>query len=349
MIFSVRIFAALCFGLMITLPAHAAEHAATPPGADCASCHAKDNTHAGRFEGKCDGCHAKTSWKDIRFDHSAKTRFPLTDAHKTVACAACHRDGPFRVRSNCSACHAKDDKHGGQKGMACGNCHNQQTWGTGSAAGARSDFDHDTKTTFPLEGSHKTLACETCHRDGKFTVKLHSGCVTCHQKKDIHQGGLGTLCETCHTETAWKSTLFDHTQATGYELPDKHKGAPCIGCHRGNNFKNKLPVLCVYCHANDDAHGRMFGALCGNCHNEKGWKPTIFEHNRVTPFVLKGKHQDVKCTNCHKGRLYMVKPPRECYYCHRQDAGHKDVEQSPARRKCETCHTEEGWSLVEAQ
>jgi hypothetical protein len=340
MTFLTRTLAILFTGLLFTVNAHAA-HKPIPPGADCASCHAKDNTHSGRFEGKCDNCHNDKSWKGIRFDHTAKTRFPLTDGHKNINCTTCHRDGPFRVRSACSSCHLKDDKHNGQQGQNCEKCHSAKTWV------ASEHFDHDAKTTFPLAGGHKDLPCASCHKDGKFTVKLKSTCIACHQQKDVHKGDLGVNCETCHTEEkSWTDTLFDHTRDTGKELVGKHQSAPCLGCHRPGHFKEKMPELCVFCHAKNDTHKKQFGALCGICHTEQGWKDITFNHNRTTPFQLKGKHQSAKCTGCHVGRLYVTKPTRECYYCHRKDAPHKDVEQSGARRKCESCHTEEGWSLV---
>lgn len=303
------------------------------PAADCASCHANDNTHRGRFDRKCDDCHSQKNWKDIRFDHDAQTRFPLVDSHKGIACTACHRDGPFRVRSACFSCHQKDDKHKGEQGQACGNCHNQKAW---SAA----QFDHDAKTSFPLAGKHKGLQCTDCHKDGQYTTPLQSNCAACHQKNDIHKGDLGQQCETCHAETSWKESLFDHAKQTGVALPGKHRDASCLGCHRAGRFKSKVPNLCVYCHVKDDAHKRMFGALCSNCHNEQSWQSTFTHVESMTRFPLSGKHQNVKCEGCHKGRLYVTKPPHECYSCHHQTDKHK----GQFGQQCEKCHDEQGWN-----
>jgi hypothetical protein len=66
---------------------------------DCITCHLKDfqNTnnppHTG-FPQTCTSCHTIQSWKPATFDHS-KTQFPLTGAHATQACAACHKNGQW--------------------------------------------------------------------------------------------------------------------------------------------------------------------------------------------------------------------------------------------------------------
>ena len=57
-------------------------------GRACADCHA--DAHGGRLGTDCARCHsADVPFKQAAFDHG-KTRFPLSGAHKTVACASCH-------------------------------------------------------------------------------------------------------------------------------------------------------------------------------------------------------------------------------------------------------------------
>ena len=298
--------------------------------AECLSCHAKNEKHSGRFSRNCGDCHTGKTWKEINFDHS-KTAFPLMDAHATLACFSCHRDGPFRVRSACASCHLKDDSHKGDQGAACGNCHNQKSW-------KDTQFDHDGKTDYPLIGKHKAVPCASCHKDNQYRNQVPSACASCHQKQDTHKGALGQTCETCHTETGWKNSLFDHAKQTGTPLIGQHQTAPCAGCHRGGKYQTQTPDLCVYCHAQDDGHKKMFGALCGNCHTPTGWKDITFKH-QIQKFPLKEKHQQVKCQACHQGRLYTVRPPSDCYSCHRK----KDKHKGQLGRQCEKCHGEQGW------
>jgi hypothetical protein len=81
----------------------------------CAGCHA--DPHAGQFARAgvtdCARCHRPDSWRQLRFDHDRDTSFPLQGAHRTVACAGCHRRQTGRgpemrysgIGKSCSDCH----------------------------------------------------------------------------------------------------------------------------------------------------------------------------------------------------------------------------------------------------
>ncbi|HKK28171.1 MAG TPA: cytochrome c3 family protein [Gemmatimonadota bacterium] len=84
----------------------------------CRSCHENtDDPHHGQFgDASCESCHTTSSFASADgFDH-ARTRFPLTGAHRDVPCASCHRkerlpDGSEIVRyrplgTECRDCHA---------------------------------------------------------------------------------------------------------------------------------------------------------------------------------------------------------------------------------------------------
>ena len=58
---------------------------------------------------------------------------------------------------------------------------------------------------------------------------------------------------------------------------------------------------CSVCHT--DVHKGAFGADCKSCHTVNGFNiinQQNFDHNK-TKFPLIGKHQTVKCNDCHKG------------------------------------------------
>lgn len=146
----------------------------------CTACHA--DPHNGQFSGRmrqaladgtpagCEACHSTRSWKDLaRFDH-ATTKFALTGSHRAVACIDCHKPENLETTllhvkftaapAECHQCHA--DVHGGQFARAdavtlCDSCHNSAKW-------KPSLFDHDTQTTFQLQGVHKNVRCEGCHK-----------------------------------------------------------------------------------------------------------------------------------------------------------------------------------------
>ncbi len=146
----------------------------------CTACHI--DPHKGEFQermrakGKdgavvgCTACHTTARWKELnQFDHS-KTAFPLQGAHRSVGCADCHipaametsmKNVDFRAASKqCSGCHA--DVHGGQfatrkDATDCSSCHNLMKW-------KPAEFDHDKRTPFSLEGAHRNVPCDGCHK-----------------------------------------------------------------------------------------------------------------------------------------------------------------------------------------
>ncbi len=182
----------------------------TPPSAIyhwnntvCTSCHS--DPHQGQFaklmrlagsNGKplgCEACHSTQSWKEFsRFDHS-RTSFPLLGSHRTTPCSSCHKaPGQQTAIHNidfkgaptaCEECH--QDVHGAQfakSGItACAGCHNSTAW-------KPSSFDHETRTAFPLQGAHRKVECDQCHKSTRlvgtkailFYKPTPTRCAACH-------------------------------------------------------------------------------------------------------------------------------------------------------------------------
>jgi hypothetical protein len=92
------------------------------------------------------------------------------------------------TRKECEACHA--DVHGQQfanRGItACSGCHDSKEW-------RPSLFDHDKQTSFALQGAHRKVRCESCHKltrmsAGKvvlFYKPTPKECVACHRNRDF--------------------------------------------------------------------------------------------------------------------------------------------------------------------
>jgi len=302
---------------------------------ECVACHRKVDKHKGNLGNQCSNCHDEKSWKETRFDHG-KTKFMLRFAHDELACEKCHKDQRYtHTPRDCLSCHRADDTHKGTFGARCETCHKENKW-------KQPVFQHDTDTRFRLLERHRTVRCTGCHQGPLYRQKTPTRCPDCHRKDDVHKNSLGDKCDTCHTAKGWKGARFDHNRDTRFTLRDKHGTAKCESCHKPTSPHEKLQSRCNACHAEDDlkkGHKGRYGEKCESCHNEKGFKPSTFLHDRDTRFILREKHKQVKCENCHKGPSLQEKLGSRCFACHERD----DMEKGHKGRygeKCETCHVE---------
>ena len=91
---------------------------AEAPGSACADCHV--DPHARQFEVKgetdCGRCHAAAgrTFRELVFNHTWDSRFPLGEAHEKVPCSQCHPTVPFGdaetvryrpLKRDCIDCH----------------------------------------------------------------------------------------------------------------------------------------------------------------------------------------------------------------------------------------------------
>jgi hypothetical protein len=304
-----------------------------PPRA-CVGCHRKDDVHKGRLGKKCENCHAESKWKIVRFDHERDAHFALREAHGRIECGACHK-APLHTKkmpTTCVGCHKKDDVHKGRYGADCQTCHTETRW-------KKVIFNHDRDTHFALRDSHRSVKCEACHSGPLHDKKPPSTCNGCHARKDVHRGTLGKRCESCHLETRWKATRFDHAKNTDYPLLGMHAKVQCKACHADGTFRKKLKTECVSCHRKDDVHSGQQGARCEGCHSESSWKTARFDHSTAR-FALLGSHQKVVCTECHTTMRFRD-APRACVSCHRKDDAHK----GRLGATCNTCHNARDWRI----
>ncbi len=326
------------------------------PHSQCADCH-KPDPHGGQFAqradgGRCESCHTVQGWSPSTFtvaDH-AKTKYPLVFPHQDVKCASCHipagKQTRFKLKfAQCVDCH-KDEHEGQFAGVPwrnrCEQCHNGATFKTSSYT-----LTKHQKSPFPLIGGHEAIPCNQCHQPVPGTkVTLYHwrnlSCTTCHE--DVHKGqfaqqmkklgakGTALSCEACHSTKGWTDvSKFDHEQ-TKFPLTGSHRAVACAECHRPPNLERtmihvnfaKTPVNCADCHENP--HADQFGVRandCAGCHNTNKWRPSLFNHD-TTEFPLKGGHENVACSDCHKStkmidgnQVLFYKPtPTRCEDCH---------------------------------
>ena len=296
---------------------------------NCYACHYVNDIHNGSQGKKCDSCHSVKSWETIKFDHDKKTKFPLKWKHADISCVSCHVSGGYKkkLKKNCISCHKPDDTHKGQYGKKCETCHAEKSWKSVT-------FNHDKDTKFNLEGIHKKLLCNDCHRSGLTKLKDKVDCYDCHKANDVHKGEQGKQCDQCHSVQGWNKELsFDHG-LSAFPLMGQHSVIVCEECHIDRDYK-KTDKECNACHKNNDEHEGRFGANCELCHNPNDWGIWLFDHNEQTDFTLDGAHEDLACNDCHtQASDSGVRVIETCEGCHRND----DVHRGEFGRHCQRCH-----------
>ena len=297
---------------------------------DCKVCH---TDHKGKD--------ARIVWLDKdRFDHKP-TDYPLLGKHLQTECADCHKkDKKFRdAPSACVSCHKDDDFHKNKLGDKCADCHNPKAW-------TSEQFDHD-KTDFKLKHAHKQVACNLCHIDNRYK-KTPKTCVACHAIRDVHENRFGNKCEDCHVEKKWDESIFKHDRDTKFRLKGTHRTVSCHSCHSASDktkTKKKVQRTCFDCHRLDDVHKGNNGKKCQDCHTEKSWLESAFDHDEKTDFPLRGAHKKASCQACHQTNAYDKKTDTACYSCHKHEDAHKDQQ----GKQCETCHNESTWWLQDVR
>jgi hypothetical protein len=178
---------------------------------DCNSCHL--DVHQGKLGDMCNRCHSPTGWSEMNVIavHS-NTSFPLTGAHLTLDCKACHVgevENEFSfLDTECFNCHESDFRNNPnaihdflKTDIHCEQCHTTSAW---QPAGFK---DHD--RIFPIfSGSHAGAwsSCSDCHiSPGDFQI---FSCLTCHEhnQQDMDHkhrevsgyAYLSSACYSCH-------------------------------------------------------------------------------------------------------------------------------------------------------
>ncbi len=179
----------------------------------CSGCHMADYNgtnnpaHAAAgFPTTCDTCHTTTSWAGATFNHN-NTPFPLTGAHTSVACTACHVNNVFAgTPTLCSGCHIADYNGTTNPNHAsagwpttCDTCHTTTAWLPANLPTAYHTF-------FPLNHGNANGVCATCHTNSSdYSV---------------------FTCTTCHGNN--NSANFHHPNVNGYV----YNSVNCYACHK---------------------------------------------------------------------------------------------------------------------
>ena len=333
-----------------------------PMSSTCVDCHRKDYlattqpSHvSGKYPDDCFLCHNELSWAPAKFNHNTNTAFPLKGGHIGIECVSCHSNGYKVTSTNCVSCHlasfnsSTNPSHIAAKfSTDCKTCHTETGW-------KPSSYNHNTTTTFPLNGAHSGVECINCHSKGYAGISTE--CVSCHltnfnaaTNPNHVTAKYSTDCKICHNVTAWSPSTFNHTTNTTFPLTGAHIGVACANCHSAGYAG--ISTACSSCHmtnfnatTNPNHLQLKYSTECKICHTVNAWSPSTFNHTTSTSFPLTGAHTTVACATCHTNGYTGISST--CVSCHlanynaTTNPGHVAAKFST---DCATCHTSTAWS-----
>jgi len=331
---------------------------------DCETCHAQQYAEAPSHQAQgyplaCEGCHDTALWTVISYDHN-QTTFALTGAHTGATCQNCHTSGLAGTSSTCVDCHIGDFQNSINPNHTtlnldqnCESCH------TTLSGWAPATFQvHD--QFYLLTGAHTSISndCASCH-NGDYS-NTSQECITCHQNDyDItsnppHAGaGFNTVCEDCHSTTAWQPSTFDHDLQYFPVYSGKHNNEwnLCSDCH--TDAQNYSVFECTTCHEHnqqemDQEHNDVQGYVylsveCLACHPD-GSEDGAFNHI-TSNFPLTGNHSTASCEDCHASGFQNT--PTTCNECHTEaynTALNPNHAEAGIGNNCDECHDANGWT-----
>jgi len=229
----------------------------------------------------CFECHPTGSGEGA-FNHN-NSNFPLTGEHTNTDCASCHTNGYEDTPSDCFECHTSDFNQSTNPnhiniGLSnqCASCHTTNANWEPATFNNHNDY-------YVLAGAHVSISndCNLCH-NGDYN-NTGNTCYDCHQT-DYNQTNdpahasaqFSTDCLSCHTESAWEPSTFEHDGQYFPIYSGKHNG-------EWN--------LCSDCHTSPGDYS-IFS--CIDCH-EHNQSDTNSKHNDVNGYV----YSSSACLDCH--------------------------------------------------
>ncbi|MBV1907089.1 MAG: hypothetical protein KUG75_13520, partial [Pseudomonadales bacterium] len=191
----------------------------------------------------------------------------------------------------------------------------------GQQLAASEMYDHF-QHGFDLDGAHRSVSCESCHKGGVFKTTPKE-CSLCHDGSGIYAVSARSInhisttdyCGACHLNENWSAIKqVDHTEVFG----------TCTSCHNGQSAEG-LPL----------GHIQTFQE-CNVCHTDLTWTAVIFDHSEITS----------ACQNCHNGMDATGKSPmhilttENCEGCHSTNFWSPEiaVDHTQVMGSCSSCH-----------
>ncbi|PKP30762.1 MAG: hypothetical protein CVT99_11605 [Bacteroidetes bacterium HGW-Bacteroidetes-16] len=311
----------------------------------------------------CQLCHTTNpGWSPATFSTHGDY-YPLTGAHTSISndCSACHQGNYNNTPNACVGCHQvnyNQTTNPNHTSLAlstgCDECHTTNPGWNPATFGIHNQY-------YVLAGAHISIAnqCVECH-NGNYNSTPNT-CYGCHQD-DYDQttdpahaaANFPTECESCHTQSAWLPSTFNHDGQYFPIYSGKHNGEwnSCVECH--TNPSNYSVFSCIDCHEHNqtdmaDEHQGVSGYqynsdACYACHPD-GSADNVFNHN-TSNFPLTGAHNTVACSACHESGY--AGTSTICVDCHVENYNQTSNPNHLAigiSTDCELCHTTNpGWS-----
>ena len=245
----------------------------------------------------CFECHPTGDGEGV-FDHNT-SNFPLTGEHTTTDCASCHANGYAGTTTDCFECHIVDFNQSTNPSHVsinlsndCATCH------TTNADWQPASFNNHNEF-YVLSGAHSALLndCDGCH-NGNYTSTQNT-CIGCHQDEynqttdPPHASAqFSTDCLTCHTESAWEPSTFEHDGQYFPIYSGEHNGEwnACVDCHTTPG--DYALFSCIDCHEHnqtdmneehDGENGYIYSSpACLECHPNGSEDFRIKHHQNST-------------------------------------------------------------------
>lgn len=293
----------------------------------CLSCH--EDHHEGAMGNNCTRCHSTDGWEKLKGSVANtgfhdKTAFPLSGAHRSVACELCH--GPFKGQKEpvykpvpherCVDCHR--DSHVGQlerEGRPtpdCATCHVVDRFSP-----TRFSVEDHASARYALEGAHLAAACNGCHP----------------RSDDLKD-------KVAADELGWLNKRGRELLVSPFVIKRDDVTGACAECH-------------------EDAHdGQLTAAdeggaikACETCHQVSDFADITFDHDTDSQFPLTGKHKGADCRACHhaddeagRGPVRYKPLEQDCAACHDDRHVGQLKRENEEHTDCARCHATEGFT-----
>ena len=213
---------------------------------------------------------------------------PLSPKHTYLAncrCTSCHEPGVGVTVTNCTTCHANDERLLGRQPTAfhasvkeCAACHVEHQKanirplvmdhvelakvGARTLARAASRGDADSAAT--LTSLETWFRIRNPEQLDATSARAALNCAGCHDRRDPHLERFGSDCAQCHGLASWTVPGYQHPSPQSKECVQCHKQPPS---HLMEHFSMISQKVAGKEHARVDE--------CFECHNTTGWNDIV--------------------------------------------------------------------------
>ena len=228
----------------------------------------------------------------------------------------CHKDIGQDVR-------AKAGYHGRLKPQNCRSCHTDH-----KGRGARiveldkKQFDHN-QTDFALRGGHQKPTARSTTSQRRSTAGPRRTATPATARDDVPKGSLGPARRLPHRQQLEGSQSSTTRRRVSRSRANTSTPSAATATEqgrlqgRGAHLRRLPPGTTTATKPQ-----RASSARSASCHNAKAWKPSTFNHDVDTKYVLRGKHRNASAPTATAATSTRSRPAG-LQLCHEKDDKHK--------------------------